>query len=105
VGWLPLYLNRGFAYQSLAHNLPIITSRILTLASVSIVITVLLSLISLPPKPERYRKARFIGMVAQWALLPVVTICFGALAALNSQTRLMFGKYLEFYVTEKATKK
>ncbi len=105
VGWLPLYLNRSFAYQSLAHNLPIITSRILTLASVSIVITILLSLISLPPKPERYHKTRFIGMLAQWALLPVVSICFGALAALNSQTRLMFGKYLEFYVTEKATKK
>ena len=105
VGWLPLYLNKGFAYQSLAHNLPIITSRILTLASVTIVITVLLSLISLPPKPERYHKTRFIGMLAQWALLPVISICFGALAALNSQTRLMFGKYLEFYVTEKATKK
>jgi len=105
VGWMPLYLNREFGYQSLAHNLPIITSRILTLASISIVITVLLSLISLPPKPERYHKTRFIGMLAQWVLLPVVTICFGALAALNSQTRLMFGKYLEFYVTEKATKK
>ncbi len=105
VGWLPLYLNKGFAYQSLAHNLPIITSRILTLASISIVVSICLSLISLPPKPERYRKTRFIGMLAQWVLLPVTSICFGALAALNSQTRLMFGKYLEFYVTEKATKK
>ncbi len=105
VGWLPLYLNKEFAYQSLAHNLPIITSRILTLASITIVITVLLSLISLPPKPARYRGTKYIGMLAQWILLPAVSIGFGALAALNSQTRLMFGKYLEFYVTEKATKK
>jgi hypothetical protein len=30
VAWLPLYLNRQFSYQALAHNLPIITSRILT---------------------------------------------------------------------------
>jgi hypothetical protein len=105
VGGLPLYLNRSFGYQSLAHNLPVITSRILSLASVTIIITVLLSIISLPPKPARYRRTRFIGMLAQWVLLPVTSICFGSLAALNSQTRLMFGKYLEFYVTEKATKK
>jgi hypothetical protein len=105
VGWLPLYLNREFAHQALAYNLPIITSRILTLASVTMVITVLLSILSLPPKPQRYRGIRYVGMIAQWALLPVTSIGFGALAALNSQTRLMFGRYLEFYVTEKATKK
>ncbi len=105
VGWLPLYLNRNFGYESLAHNLPIITSRILTLSSIAIVVTVLLSLISLPPKPARYHKTRFVGMILQWMLLPITTIGFGALAALNSQTRLMFGRYLEFYVTEKATKK
>lgn len=105
VGGLPLLLNRQFAHQALAYNLPLITSRILQLASVTIVVTILLSLISLPPKPERYHKTRFIGMLLQWALLPVVSICFGSMAALNSQTRLMLGKYLEFYVTEKAVKK
>lgn len=105
VAWLPLYLNRQFSYQALAHNLPIITSRILTLASVTIIITIFISLISLPPKPARYKGIRFLGMIAQWALLPVTSMCFSAFAAINAQTRLMFGKYLEFYVTEKATKK
>lgn len=105
VAWLPLYLNRQFSYQALAHNLPIITSRILTLASVTIVITIFISLISLPPKPARYRGTKFIGMILQWVLLPVTSMGFSAFAAINAQTRLMFGKYLEFYVTEKATKK
>lgn len=105
VAWLPLYLNRQFSYQALAHNLPIITSRILTLASVTIVITIFISLISLPPKPARYRGTRFIGMLLQWVLLPVTSMVFSAFAAINAQTRLMFGKYLEFYVTEKVTKK
>jgi hypothetical protein len=105
VAWLPLYLNRQFSYQALAHNLPIITSRILTLASISIVLTIFISLISLPPKPKRYRGTKFIGMLAQWILLPVTSMCFSAFAAINAQTRLMFGKYLEFYVTEKAVKK
>jgi hypothetical protein len=105
VAWLPLYLNRQFSYQALAHNLPIITSRILTLASVTILITIFISLISLPPKPARYRKTRFLGMVLQWVLLPVTSIGFSAFAAINAQTRLMFGKYVGFYITEKATKK
>jgi cellulose synthase/poly-beta-1,6-N-acetylglucosamine synthase-like glycosyltransferase len=105
VAWLPLYLNRSFSYQALAHNLPVITSRILTLASITIVITMFLSLILLPEKPPRYRKVRFLTMIFQWVLLPVTTLFFGAFAAINAQTRLMFGRYLEFYVTEKATKK
>jgi hypothetical protein len=105
VAWLPLYLNRQFSYAALAHNLPIITSRILTLASISIVMTIFISLISLPPKPKRYHGTKFLGMLAQWILLPVTSMCFSAFAAINAQTRLMFGKYLEFYVTEKAVKK
>lgn len=105
VAWLPLYLNYQFSFQPLAHNLPIITSRILTLASITIVVTVFISLISLPPKPKRYRGTRFFGMMVQWFLLPVTSMCFSAFAAINAQTRLMFGRYLEFYVTEKATKK
>ena len=105
VAWLPLYLNRQFSYQSLAHNLPIITSRILTIASITIVVTIFISLISLPPRPERYKGIRFVGMILQWTLLPVTSMCFSAFAAINAQTRLMFGRYLEFYVTEKATRK
>ena len=105
VAWLPLYLNRQFSYEALAHTLPIITSRILTFASITIIITVFISVISLPPKPKRYKKIRFLGMVLQWFLLPVTSMCFSATAAINAQTRLMFGRYLEYYVTEKATKK
>lgn len=105
VAWLPLVLNRHFAYQTLAHQLPIITSRIMQIASIGIVITIYISLISLPPRPKRYRKSRSIAMAAQWILLPVTAILLGSLAAIDSQTRLMVGKKLEFYVTEKSVKK
>ena len=104
VGYLPLYLNHRFSYDALAHNLPVILSRILTLASVTYFITIGISLISLPPRPKRYRKAKGIMMVLQWFLLPVTSIIFSSFAAINAQTRLMFGRYLEFYVTEKSTR-
>ena len=43
-------------------------------------------------------------MVVQWVLMPVTSICYNAIASLNAQTHLLFGKYLDkFDVTDKAT--
>jgi cellulose synthase/poly-beta-1,6-N-acetylglucosamine synthase-like glycosyltransferase len=105
VAWLPLVLNRHFSYMTLAHQLPIITSRIMQIASFGIFITIYISLISLPPRPKRYGRTRSIAMALQWVLLPVTAILLGSLAAFDSQTRLMLGKKLGFYVTEKSVKK
>lgn len=65
--------------------------------------SVYVSLVTLPPRPARYRRHRSILMLAQWALAPVTAICYGSSAALYSQTRLLFGWYIsKFDVTEKA---
>lgn len=89
-----------------ANLLPIIASRIQTVALAGIFITLFLSLKALPPKPLRYKHHRSIFMILQWVLLPLTTILYNALAALNSQTRLMFGWYLDkFDVTDKIVKK
>lgn len=86
-----------------ANQLPILVSRIQTVALTGIVITLFLSLKLLPPKPKRYKSHRTLFMVVQWVMLPVTTILFNAMAALNSQTRLLFGKYLgKFDLTDKA---
>jgi hypothetical protein len=55
----------------------------------------------LPPRPSTVKKSMWIVMVFQWVLLPVTFILFGALPAIDAQTRLMVGKYLVFNVTEK----
>lgn len=102
--WLPLFLNQDFKDQVLAHQLPVIASRLLSVTLVGMLVTVYISLISLPPRPARYKPHRFVNMILQWALLPLTAIGFASFAALNAQTRLMFGKYLEFYVTEKEVK-
>ncbi len=89
-----------------ANQLPLIASRIQTIALTGIFITLFLSIRTLPPKPLRYKRHRSVFMVLQWVLLPVTTILFNALAALNSQTRLLFGRYLDkFDVTDKSVKK
>lgn len=86
-----------------SRQLPNLASTIQTIAVLGIVTTLFLSLKLLPPKPARYKRTRTVWMMLQWVLLPVTTIGFNAVAALNSQTRLMFGRYLgKFDVTDKA---
>lgn len=98
--FIPAFLNNDdFA----SNQLPLIASRIQTIALIGILSTLFLSLKLLPPKPARYKRHRSLFMVLQWVMLPVTTILFNAMAALNSQTRLMFGWNLnKFDVTDKA---
>ncbi len=98
--FIPALVNpRNYA----ANQLPLTASRIQTIALGGIFITLFLSLKLLPPRPKRYKSHRSLLMVFQYILLPVTTILYNALAALYSQTRLMFGKYLgKFDVTDKA---
>ncbi|MDQ5972436.1 MAG: hypothetical protein QG553_595 [Patescibacteria group bacterium] len=88
-----------------ANQLPIVASRIETVALTGIVITFFLSILLLPPKPARYKRRRHIFMTLQWVFLPFTTIIYNGLSGLVAQTRLMFGRYLDtFDVTEKAVK-
>lgn len=86
-----------------ANQLPIIVSRVQTIALIFIIITIYFAFLTLPPKPARYRRHRTLWMILQWVYLPLTTIIYNSFAALYSQTRLMFGLYVaKFHVTEKA---
>jgi cellulose synthase/poly-beta-1,6-N-acetylglucosamine synthase-like glycosyltransferase len=87
-----------------ANELPLIVSRVQRIGIAGLLISVYVCLVTLPPRPERYKRHRSIFMVTQWIFLPVTSLVYGALAAFNSQTRLIFKRYLsKFDVTEKAT--
>lgn len=91
--------------QNLAANeLPLIVSRVQRIGILGLLAMVYVCLVTLPPRPARHKRHRSIFMLTQWIFLPVTSVAFGSAAAFNSQTRLMFRRYLSrFDVTEKAT--
>lgn len=90
----------------IANQIPQIARWLQTVATVGILVTLYLSMRSLPPKPARYRRHRTVWMILQWIYLPLTSIVFGSFAAIYSQTRLALGRYIgKFDVTEKAVKK
>jgi len=103
-GWIPLLLSPESARSVPAHQLPVIVSALQQIALVGLCISIFFSFRMLPPRPERYKRHRTFLMLAQWILMPVTAIAYGASSALNAQLHLMFGRYLDkFDVTEKAT--
>lgn len=105
VGWMPLLLNPEFANTVLGYSTPKVAGQILTLASGGLLVSIILSLLMLPPIPHKMNKVKYVVMVLQWFLFPVVSILLSSVPAIDAQTRLMFGKYMEYRVTEKAVSK
>lgn len=106
LGWMPLIIGgEQFNQSVLAHNLPYITRLLMNLAMGGLIISVSLSFLLMPPRPKKYSKWKNIYMIAQWILVPITAPLLGSLPAIDSQTRLMLGKYFgEFWVTEKMRK-
>jgi hypothetical protein len=101
LGRLPLWLasDQDIAFIQAA---PFTLENIMRLAMVGVFVSAALSLTLLPPRPKSVKSHTWLVMIAQWALLPVTFILFGAFPAIDAQTRLMIGKYLGFNVTKKA---
>lgn len=99
-GFIPVLFH---SRSLVANQLPTIVSQIQTFALLGGLVTIYLCLRTLPPKPERYKHHRTLFMIAQWVYLPLTTVVYNSFAAIYSQTRLAFGKYMDkFDVTEKA---
>lgn len=103
-GWVPLLVNPHSYNDVVAHQLPDLVSFLQRIALIGLIITVFLTFKLLPPRPERYKRRRTIGMVLQWVIMPLTAILYSSMSAFNSQTHLLFGKYLnKFDVTAKET--
>lgn len=105
LGWLPLFLG-GDAFKGsvIGYTLPQATKTLMTIATAFLILSVYINLILLPPRPKKYSVWRSVMMYLQWFLVPITSVVFGSLPAVEAQTRLMLGWYLEFWVTPKARK-
>ena len=99
---VPLLLNPAFAQTTLGQNLPLYAAWLLTGAFCCLLILVFVEEQIAPPRPAGWNLATRAATYIQWLALPIVGLVFSNLPALDAQTRLMTGKYLEYRVTEKA---
>ena len=73
------------------------------LAMAGLALSAIISTLLLPRHPKGFHLFGSVVMVIQWLILPVSIIIFGAIPALEAQTRLALGgKWrLGFWVTPK----
>ncbi len=102
LGWTPIFLGGQEFHQTvLSYNLPIMVRDLLILAMFGLVISSIISLTLIPPRPETASRFRYVVMALQWVMIPATMIIFSAVPGLDAQTRLMFGRYMGFWVTPK----
>jgi hypothetical protein len=99
---VPLLINPAFGETTLGQNLPLFASVMLTIALVGLFVLVIVEHRIVPPRPADWGVLQRIASYVQWLGLPFVGIFFSNLPALDAQTRLLTGRYLEYRVTEKA---
>jgi cellulose synthase/poly-beta-1,6-N-acetylglucosamine synthase-like glycosyltransferase len=103
IGWLPLVVGgRGFNTTVLSYNLPLVAQGFLTAAMLGLVVSAILSMQLLPPRPDGYTIWRTGQLLLQWVLVPFTIVIFSAVPGLDAQLRLLFGRYMGFWVTPKA---
>ena len=101
-GWLTVVFARHeFASSVVYYNIPQISSTIFNLASGCLIASIILSISLLPKADVRYPLLVKIGHAFEWLMLPFILVFLSSLPALDAQTRLMFGRYLEFWVSDK----
>lgn len=105
LSWTPTLIAPHEFESSVAHfNAPRVAGVVFNLAMASLVISIILSLLLLPKRSKPVPLFQKLVFALQWLLLPVIATLFGAVPALDAQTRLALGRYMEFFVAPKGRK-
>ncbi len=107
-GWLPNVLGgTAFTTSIVSYNLPRMTGLILNFSLIGVIALAIWSAAILRTEKGGMPKMNYLLYVLGWVLTPLTTIIFGAIPALEAQTRLMLGgKYrLGFWKTPKLAAK
>lgn len=102
LSWLPtLFVKNEFADTVVYYNAPYISGIIFNLASISLIISIILSLLLLPKIKIRFSILKKFLFALQWLMMPLILVFLSAIPALDAQTRMLLGKRMEFWVAEK----
>lgn len=102
LGRLPLWVAGEEMRQSaLFFNTPHMLEYMMNTAMVGLIISMVMGMLLLPPRPGSHPPHKYLYMIAQWFLVPVSMLFFSSLPCLDAVTRLMGGKYLGFNVSTK----
>ncbi len=101
---IPTVLNPRFNASLFAYNFSAVLNVVFTFMLIGILTYLWISLLTLPWPKGKKTLGKILAVVLPWILLPFVTIFYGAVPALDAQTRLMLNKPLGFSVTEKIRK-
>ncbi|MDO8657935.1 MAG: glycosyltransferase family 2 protein [Candidatus Levybacteria bacterium] len=94
------FINPVFTRTTLGYNLPRLAGFILTSCLLSLLILIIIDFRN-GPKNTSNSKARKFLFPLEFVLLPVAGFFLSTLPAIISHTKLMFGKRMEYKVTEK----
>lgn len=94
---IPTFLNPAFARTTLGYNLSRTSSLILTICVIGAIAITFYDLLLRHKIRHIFNPLTYF----QWLLLPITGLVFGSLPGLESQTRLMLGRYMGYHVTEK----
>ena len=97
---IPL-INKNYAQSVVAYNLPVLSSWILTGAFIGLLSTIYAHEKTAPPRPKNWSVFKKVWTFLQWALVPLILVTITSIPAIDAQTRLMLGKYMEFRTTNK----
>lgn len=100
-GAIPAFFAPELRSWLITGGLPNIVSILLTLCLAPFVVLIALDAHLRPDPPEDMPRWQVALMHFQWFLLPITSLIFAALPAVDAQTRLMRGKDLIYHVTEK----
>ncbi|RJP29103.1 MAG: glycosyltransferase family 2 protein [Candidatus Omnitrophota bacterium] len=105
ISWLPaIFSGREFSTSTVYYIAPRIRGVIFSLSSFGLLVCMVISLLLLPARKDSNAALSKIRHSLEWVFIPIIILALSALPALDAQTRLMLGKYMEFFVTDKSRK-
>ncbi|HEX6488030.1 MAG TPA: glycosyltransferase family 2 protein [Candidatus Dormibacteraeota bacterium] len=98
---MPIWVSTDFSLTTFGENVWGLSTAIVTCTLATVVALIYLEARMLPPKPKEWSLPRRLVAHLQYFAYPAVGLVLSVIPALEAHTRLLFGQYLEYKITEK----